>query len=197
MRFPGGVTLNGRTPIWVAVIGNSAVAAATFAIYGWNASAAHAAARYTARFSLLWFIVGFAAPGLARFVRSLPSETRLIQAVVGAHLVHFAVVGGLIAIFERTPFLQNPARSAAVVVLGFAVVLGAGLTATQRGASRLYSAVHQSLLYVIFLIFFLAYARNPVKLLRLLVVGLGLAIVLRLARGVIFRRAPSETARHR
>ena len=44
------------------------------------------------RFSVMWLTVGFAAPGLVRFVRALPAEARLIQAFVSAHLVHFATV---------------------------------------------------------------------------------------------------------
>ncbi len=184
--------MSARTPIWIAVAGNFAVAAATFAIRGWNAGSAHAAARYTARFSLLWFVVGFAAPGLARLVRRLPSETRLIQAFVGAHLVHFTVVGVLIAILEPAPFLQNPGRSAAIVLLGLSIVLGAGLTATPREGSRLYSAVRKAILYLVFLIFLFAYAHDAAKPLRLLVALLGLALSLRLARGMSFRRAPSH-----
>lgn len=186
--------MRGSIPIWIAIAGNFALAAVTFATYGWNAAGAHAAARYTARFSLLWFVVGFAAPGLARFVRALPSEASLIQAFVGADLVHFAVVGVLIAMLEPSPFLQNPARSSAVVLLGFSIVLGAGLTATPRPVSRLCTVVHESILYVIFAIFFLAYALNPAKPLRVMVVALGLALVLRLACGRNFRGALSETA---
>ena len=185
--------MNRRGPIWIAIAGNSAVAAATFAIYGWNLSGAHAAARYTARFSVLWFVAAFAAPGLARFVRSLPSETMLIQAFVGAHLVHFAVVGALIAILEPAPLLQNPARNGSIVLLGFALVLTAGLTATKRPASRLRSAIHNSTLYLIFLIFLFAYALNPSKPLRLFAVVLGLALILRLVLGRILRRVPSES----
>jgi len=108
-------------------------------------------------------------------------------------MVHFAVVGVLIAILEPTPLLQNPARSAAIVLLGFAIVLSAGLTATLR-ASRLYNGVHTFTLYGIFLIFLFAYAHDAAKPLRLLVVALGLALTLRLAGGATFRRAPSKTA---
>jgi len=143
---------------------------------------------------VLWFVVGFDAPGLVRFIRWLPSEARLIQAFVGAHLVHFAVVGVLIGILEPAPLLQNPVRNGAIVLLGFVLVLVAGLTAPPRQASPLYGFVHKSALYVIFLIFFSAYALNPAKPLRLFVAPLGLATILRLAGSTLFRRASSEAA---
>jgi hypothetical protein len=171
-----------RGLVGIAAASNMLVALATLALQGWNAAGAHAAARNTARFSSLWFIVAFAAPGLGRAVRALPAGARLVQAFVAAHLVHFAVVAALIASFERAHLAQKPVQSAAILVFGFSLVVGAGLTATPRG-SRFYSALHSLTLYVLFLIFFLAFAQNAVKPLRLMAVPLALALILRLTRG--------------
>src|SRR5690242_9467286 len=148
----------------IAAASNLSVAVATIALHGWNAAGAHAAARNTARFSSLWFMAAFAAPGLSRLVRGLPAGARLVQAVVTAHLV------------------QKPLASAAVLVFGFSLVVGAGLTATARG-SRYYIVLHTLILYVLFLIFFLAFAQNAVKPLRLMAVPLALALLLRLISG--------------
>ena len=168
-----------RLLLGVAAASNIGVALATLATRGWNAGGAHEAARNTARFSCLWFVVAFAAPGLARLVRRLPAGARMVQAFVAAHLVHFATVAALIAAFERAHVAERPGRTAAILLIGFSVVVGAGITAMPR-PSRLYSAIHQVTLYLIFLIFFLAFARNAVKPLRLLAVLLACALLVRL-----------------
>jgi hypothetical protein len=172
----------------VAAASNVAVALATLAIYGWNASGAQAAARNTARFSSLWFLVAFAAPGLKRLVRGLLPAARLTHAFVAAHLVHFATIAALIASFETAHLAHQPAQSAAILLIGFTLVVGAGLTATRRD-SRFRSALHSFTMYSLFLIFFLAYARNPVKPLRLMAVPFALALVLRLTSGSTFYMA--------
>ncbi|HKW66300.1 MAG TPA: hypothetical protein VJP04_03355 [Terriglobales bacterium] len=169
----------------IAAVSNLSVAVATIAFHGWNAAGAHATARNTARFSSAWFMVAFAAPGLTRLIRGLPAGARLVQAFVAAHLVHFAVVAALIASFERAHLVQKPLASAAVLVFGFSLVVGAGLTATARG-SRYYIVLHTLTLYVLFLIFFLAFAQNAVKPLRLMAVPLALALLLRLTSGSFY-----------
>jgi len=172
----------------IAGASNLSVALATVVFRGWNAAGAHAAARNTARFSSLWFMAAFAAPGLSRLVRGLPAGARLVQAFVAAHLVHFAVVGALIASFETTHLVQKPLTSATILVFGFSLVVGAGLTATPRG-SRLYSALHTFTMYVLFLIFFLTFVQNAVRPLRLMAVPLALALLLRLTNGWTFYAA--------
>ncbi len=172
----------------IAAASNLSVALATVALRGWNAAGAHAAARNTARFSSLWFMGAFAAPGLSRLIRGLPAGARLVQAFVAAHLVHFALVAALIATFETAHLVQKPFASAAILVFGFSLVVGAGVTATPR-SSRFYSSVHKFTLYVLFLIFFLAFAQNAVKPLRLMAVPLALALILRLTSGWTFYTA--------
>jgi hypothetical protein len=74
--------------------------AATYVVRGWNAAAAHAAARNTARLSALWFAVAFAAPSLVRYFRSLPAPATLVHSFFAAHVVHFAAVTILLADFS-------------------------------------------------------------------------------------------------
>lgn len=167
-----------RGLLGIAAASNLGVAVTTVAIQGWNSGGAHAAARNTARFSCL--VVAFAAPGLARMVRGLPAGARLVRAFVAAHLVHFAVVAALIASFERAHLAEKPGQSAAVLLIGFSLVVGLGITAMPR-VSRLYTSAHRGMLYLVFLIFFLAFAHNAVKPLRLMAVLLAGALLLRLA----------------
>lgn len=169
-----------RGLLGIAAASNLGVAVTTLAIRGWNAGGAHAAARNTARFSSLWFAVALAAPALARLFRGLPAGARLAQAFVAAHLVHFAVVAALIASIESAHLAQQPGRSAAILLIGFSLVAGLGVTATAQ-ASRFYTAVHGGLLYLVFLIFFLAFAHNAVRPVRMLAVVLAGALLLRLA----------------
>jgi hypothetical protein len=185
-----------RAAIGIAVAGNGLVAAATYAVRGWGASGAHAAARHTARFSLLWFVVAFAAPGLMRFTRSLPSPAALVRAFVGAHLVHFATVLALVVGFESSHVAEHPGQSAAVIGLGAAIVILLGLTAS-FGTSRFYAAVHRVALYVVFLIFFAAYVKHPVHPLRAISVVLVVALILRLTSGWTYYRASAGQEKSR
>jgi hypothetical protein len=163
-----------------AFIGNVLVAATTYAVLGWNSASAHAGARNTARFSVLWLAAGLAVPGLSRLLRSLPEEARLIQAFLAAHIVHFASVALVLAVFDRHHVAKHPIETAAVVVVGFSLVVTTGLTATPR-PSRLYTAVHTITLYTVFLIFFAAFVHNPYHPLRLGAIPLALALLLRAA----------------
>ena len=183
-----------RGLLGIAAASNLGVAVTTLAMRGWNAGGAHAAARNTARFSCLWFVAAFAAPGLGRMVRGLPEGARLVQAFVAAHLVHFAVVTALIASFERAHLAQQPGQSAAILLIGFSLVVGLGITATPR-ASRLYTGVHRGMLYLVFLIFFLAFAHNAVKPLRMLAVLLAASLAARLATLAQHFRKPQRLLR--
>lgn len=78
--------------IYSAATLNCGVVLATTAVRGWNSAGIHAVARNSARFSALWFMVAFAAPGLVRFIRGLPSAATLLWAWCAAHMVHFASV---------------------------------------------------------------------------------------------------------
>lgn len=168
-------------PIWIAFVGNILVAGATLGLLGWNGPAMHVAARNTARFSMLWFATGFAAPGLLHFVKGLPDEARLIQAFLAAHVVHFSVVALLLSTFDTHHFMQHRLQGLLVITVGLGLTLAAGLTATPR-ASRLYSAIHRVALYAVFLLFLVAFSANPRPAWRLMAIPLVLALLLRVIR---------------
>ncbi len=179
--------MNSRIPMCSALAVNVAIAAATYALRGWSVGGAHAAARNTARFSAVLFVLAFAAPGLARLIQRLPSETRLVQSFFAAHIVHFAAVTLLLALFEQQHVMHNPVRSAVVILIGFGLVATAGLTARPRN-SPLHTAAHKIALYAVFLIFFLAFVGNPIVPVRVIALALVLALALRLGSGFRFYR---------
>jgi hypothetical protein len=162
-----------------AAIVNCIVVLLTLAIQGWSSTGLHAAARNSARISAIWFVIAFAAPGLVRFVRGLPSVTTLLWvAWFAAHLVHFATVAILLASFERPHIAQHPGQTVLVVLIGSSLVFGTALTAASH--SPVPTVIHSISLYTVFGIFTLAFTRNRVPSLRLLAVALALALVLRL-----------------
>jgi hypothetical protein len=187
-----GDTVRSRIVALGAAASNLAVVAVTYMVRGWNAAGAHAAARNTARLSALCFAVAFAAPGLVRLLRSLPTPETLVHSFFAAHAVHLGAVTILLTRFEFSHVSQQPGRTAAVVLGGFLLVLVAALTATP-GPSWTYSYVHRGTLYAVFLIFFLAFVAHPTKPLRAVAVLLALSLVLRLASGLAFHssRAPA------
>jgi hypothetical protein len=170
--------------IGIAVLGNCAVAAATYAVRGWAAAGGHAAARNTARFSLAWFVVAFAAPGIVRFIRKLPSDATLVRSFVGAHVVHFAAVLGLLLGFESAHLRQHPGQAVAVIGIGFSIVALLGLTAPST--ARVCVTINRITLYLVFLIFFAAFVAHPIKPLRAISFVLGAALILRLLSGTTF-----------
>jgi hypothetical protein len=53
-----------------ALFGNVVVAGTTYLHIGWSSVDAHAAARNTVRFALIFFLLGFSQPGLVRWFSS-------------------------------------------------------------------------------------------------------------------------------
>jgi hypothetical protein len=182
-----------RTVVLSAALTNLAVVGATYALRGWNAAGAHAAARNTARLSALWFAVAFTAPGMIRFFHSLPAPATLVRSFFAAHAVHFGAVAALLTRFEFPRVSEHPGRAGAVVLGGFLLVLVAALTATP-GPSWTYSYLHRATLYAVFLIFFLAFVANPAKPLRAVSVLLIMSLVVRLSSGLKFYSARVKSA---
>jgi hypothetical protein len=112
----------------------------------------------------------------------------LVQAFVAAHLIHFTTVAVLLASFDRGHVLHHPARAALAVLFGLSLAVLAGLTAVPR-ASRSYTALHAVTLYALFFPFFLAFASNRVKPLRLYALVLLCALILRQIPRFATRRA--------
>ena len=125
--------MSGRSALMIAVAGNGIVAGLSWAWYGWNMGGVHVAARNTARFSALWFMAGFAAPGLVRWIRGWPAEAALLQAFVAAHMVHYASVIAVLA-FDPAHLLHHPITAGVAIVGGFLLGLGVGLRAKPRAA---------------------------------------------------------------
>jgi len=170
-----------RSPllIYSAAALNCVVVLATVVVRGWNSAGIHAVARNSARFSALWFVVAFAAPGLVRFIRGLPAATTLLWAWCAAHMVHFASVAVLLSIFERQHVEQHRLQNLLVVLIGSSFVFGATLTAASH--SLRHKVLHNISLYAVFVLFTLAFIHNRVPSLRLLAVALGVALVLRVS----------------
>jgi hypothetical protein len=165
--------------IYSAATANGALVLATAAFRGWNSAGIHAVARNSARFSALWFMVAFAAPGLGRFIRGLPTAKTLLWAWCAAHMVHFASVAILPSIFERQHVEQHTVQSLLVVLIGSSFVFGATLIAASD--SLLHTVLHNISLYAVFVLFTLSFIHNRVPSLRLLAVALGLALLVRVS----------------
>ncbi len=125
--------MSGRSALMIAVAGNGIVARLSWAWYGWNMGGVHLAAGHTARFSARWFMAGFAAPGLVRWIRGWPAEAALLQAFVAAHMVHYASVIAVLA-FDPAHLLHHPITAGVAIVGGFLLGLGVGLRAKPRAA---------------------------------------------------------------
>jgi len=87
----GHLLSNGKLLV-TAAAGNVLVIALCFAIYGMNHEGAGSATRNTARFAICFFLAGFAAPGLRKWLPWYQQPAPLIQAFVAAQMVHFCAV---------------------------------------------------------------------------------------------------------
>jgi hypothetical protein len=161
----------------VAVV-NVLIIAASFSVFGWNEVGAGVATRNTARFAIVFFLAGFAAPGARRWFTWWPEPALLLQTFVVAQLVHFGAVALLHTKFSATE-MRLGAGQIAIVIVGFAIVAGVGATA-HAAAGRGYKRVaHLVLVYLVFLILAADYSQHPVKMLRWMTLPVVLALVLR------------------
>ena len=173
-----GASLANPRLVLIAAVGNVLVIAGCFAIYGWNAEGAGVATRCTARFAICFFLAGFAAPGIRKWVAGYPEAAELIQAFVAAQMVHFCAVIALHTKFAAEP-LQLGAPQVAAVLIGFSIVLGTGITAASGVQSKIVRGGHQVLLYIVWLILVIDYAKHPATELRLVAIVVVIALVLR------------------
>jgi len=167
-----------RRLLSAAIVGNSVVVGLSFAVSGWNAEAAGNATRNTARFAIAFFLVGLAAPGLKRWISSFPEPSAFIHAFVAAQMIHYGCVALLHTRFAPGPFHLSLGE-AVITVVGFSLVAVAGATALPHPRQRLYGTIHTTVLYVIFLILAADYREHPVKSLRLMLIPVLLAMLLR------------------
>jgi hypothetical protein len=167
-----------RKLIAFAVISNLVIIAVCFAIAGWNEAGAGAATRSTARFAIIFFLLGFAAPGLRKWLNRWPEPWVLLQTFVAAQFVHFGAVALLHTVFAVGGFhLGIP--QVVVVIVGFSIVAGVGWTAVPEPGRRLRAATHVALIYLIFLILAADYSQHPVKAMRWMTLPLAVAFVAR------------------
>jgi hypothetical protein len=161
-----------------AIIGNCVVVGLSFAFSGWNAEGAGSATRNSARFAIAFFLAGLAAPGLKRWMRWVPEPFALIQAFVAAQMIHFGCVALLHTRFAPGRFHLSVGE-AVVTIVGFSLVVAVGATAVSRPEHRFYSFAHLFTLYVLFLILAADYGEHPVRVLRLMLIPVLLAMLLR------------------
>jgi hypothetical protein len=183
--------LSQRALVVSAIAANVIAAAASYAMFGWTGIGAHVAARWTARFSVLMFIAALAQPGLTRWMATLPSYATLLHTFVAAHCVHFAAVATVLFLDKDNHFVKNPGPAAAIIGIGFSVVIISGLTAARR--STLAKVVNEIATLFVFGIFFLAFARHHFMPLRAISVLLVIALILRII-GVLQGRAVKSAA---
>ena len=172
-----------------AAIANCAIIVASFATLGLNEPGAGAATRFTARFAIVFFLIGFAAPGLRKWLVGFPDGSLWMQAFVIAQFVHFAAV-----ILLHTAFAEHGLHlgigEGAIVLAGFTAVAGVGLTAISSPGHRIPSAIHIFLIYVILLILGADYSQHPIKPLRWMLLPIIVAFLLR----HLPRRTPIQNA---
>src|ERR1051325_8280330 len=137
---------------------------------------AGSAARNTARFSVAFFLVGFASPGLRRWAVRLPEAAALFYAFFAAHFVHFAAVLLLHTRFGDRTAITLP--QVVIVVAGVTITAMVGMTAG-RG-SRVSRTLHLFSVYVIFLILAADYSQHPTKSMRWMAVPVFASLVVRL-----------------
>ncbi len=150
--------------VGVAAIGAAIVATLGLVLFGgWNAEAAAAAARFTARFSFLWFILAWSASALAKL---WPGGWRTVllrrRRAVGlgfaaAHFVHLAALLAAVLIFA------TPRSDTTIFGGGFGYVMVALMALTSNDWSvrtlgpRNWKLLHVFGGIVIAVIFFVSY----------------------------------------
>ena len=179
-----------RRLIASAIFVNFVVIAASFVISGWNHAGAGAATRYTARFAILFFLIGFAAHGLCKWISWFPESAIWMQAFVAAQFVHFGAVIIMHTVFAESG-LHLGTQEIALVLIGFTIVSGVGLTAVPLPGHRFRSWIHVFLIYLILVILVADYSQHLIRSLRWFLLPIVAAAVLR----HLHRHKPIENAR--
>src|SRR5437879_5699504 len=90
-------TMRKSVLVTLAILVNALVALVTYGILGWNTTGASAAARNTARFSSLVFMLALltsaaASSGSQKLIALAANRLGMMYAFVAAHLVHYSAV---------------------------------------------------------------------------------------------------------
>jgi MFS-type transporter involved in bile tolerance (Atg22 family) len=112
-----------------------------------------------------------------------------MQAFVAAQFVHFVSVIIMHTVFaESGVHLGTP--EIAIVLIGFTIVSGVGLTAAPLPGHRFRSLFHTIMIYLILLILVADYSQHPTRSLRWFLLPIAAAAVLR----HLHRHKPIENA---
>src|SRR5262245_53659438 len=177
--------------IALATLGAAGVAGLGFALEGgWSREGAEAAARFTARFSFLWFVAAFSASALATL---WPGGWRAVMlrrrraiglGFAAAHFVHLGALLTVVVLFA------TPASATTVIGGGAGYVFVTLMALTSNDWSvralgpRNWKLLHTAGAYAIAIIFFISYLGRIEDKLWLAVPALALlggAVILRLA----------------
>ncbi len=171
--------MNRRLYLWAAGL-NLFLGTVAYLRFGWTAFGSHVAARYTARFAALLFILAYAAPGLQRLFSALPCSVRSIRTYVSAHCVHFIAVALVILVDKANHLRHLSTTTVLIVVIGSGLVLSAAATVTLTG-SLLGRILHEVNLLLLFLIFLAAFAKHPSAPYRTVTILLVASLLTRIA----------------
>ena len=179
VSFPERPILSKRALLVSAVVGNLIIIGLSLAAFGLDHEGAGSATRNTARFASIFFLAGFAAPGLVNRFAWFPQASTLIHGFVAAQMVHFGSVVMLHTAFGKEP-LHLGLPVIVLVAGGFSLVALSGFTAGPHTRyTRLNGIVQVITLYLIFLILAADYAQHPVRPLRWMAVPVLVSLLLR------------------
>lgn len=152
------------TVIGLATVAASAVAALGYAEFaGWNADAAGAAARYTARFSFLWFVAAWSAAALAKL---WPGGWRAVMlrrrraiglGFAAAHFVHLAALLIVVLMFASQPSAKTVYGGGAGYVFVALMALTSNNSSVQTLGPRNWKLLHTLGALTIAVIFAVSY----------------------------------------
>jgi hypothetical protein len=179
VSFSERPTLSKRALLVSAVAGNLIIIGLCLAVFGFDHEGAGSATRNTARFASIFFLAGFAAPGLVNRLAWFPQPAALIHGFVAAQMVHFGSVAMLHTVFAQEQ-LHLSLPVVVLVVGGFSLVALAGFAAGPHARfARLNGIAQVVTLYLIFLILAADYAQHPVRPLRWMAIPVLASLLLR------------------
>jgi len=112
-----------------------------------------------------------------------------MQAFLAAQFVHFGAVIIMHTVFAESG-LHLGTPEIAIVLIGFTIVSGVGLTAAPLPGHRFRSLIHVFMIYLILLILVADYSQHPTRSLRWFLLPIVAAAVLR----HVHRHKPIENA---
>lgn len=171
-----------------AALGAAAIGYAEFA--GWNADAAGAAARYTARFSFLWFVAAWSAAALATLWPGGWREVMLRRrraiglGFAAAHFVHLVALLIVVLLFGGQPSAKTAYTGGVGYVLVALMALTSNNSSVRTLGPRNWKLLHTLgalMIAVIFAVSYLGRLEDKPLLAIPMLMLLGGAVLLKLA----------------